>query len=124
MKKIFKRIILLIITISIIFSVYYVFDYYHASDNAQTIVETSQSIEDNDKYTNKKIEWGRFFELLKVNKNVRNKNSKKDLQFGFDYDIIYIEKLRKLLNLFKKMKGTLCSVGRVKGGKYGKNQIK
>lgn len=48
---------------------------------------------------------------------------KKDLQFGFDYGIIYIEKLRKLLNLFKKMKGTLCSVGRVKGGKYGKNQI-
>ena len=48
---------------------------------------------------------------------------KKDLQFGFDYGIIYIEKLRKLLNLFKKMKGTLYSIDRVKGGKYGKNQI-
>lgn len=43
--------------VTCISSIYYVNDYYHASDNAINIIKTYESIEDNDKYTIYKPEY-------------------------------------------------------------------
>ena len=51
MKKFIKRIIRALVIVICISSIYYISDYYHASDNALNIIQTYESIEDNDKYT-------------------------------------------------------------------------